>query len=347
MNTKNNRIEWIDAAKGFLIILVVMYHYIQSFCPDLLFFVKLVSAFFMQSFFVLSGYLLNKSTPLKIFISKKIKSLFIPYCIYCLLLLLYNFLTSLLNNDTDSFLNQLKSLLIPTVLSCNNSFFNVLWFFPCLFCAIIFVRIVVQITEKKVIQFFFVTVYALSMYLLVNYYDMHLPMCLDTAGVASFWIYVGYLFKNTKINPLKIKKIGLSFLVIFFVILSVFVLKTNSEERVYDSFRNIGYVNTFITFMYSFTTSILIFNLGKLLQKIKILTSIGKKTDIIYGLHLLFLTVFYKAFSYLNIQTSVIYEIIQVVITTASVILIISIIYTIKNKLIFSLRKLKENQKIV
>lgn len=344
MNTKKNRIEWIDAAKGFLIILVVMYHYVQFFCPDLLFFVKLVSTFFMQAFFVLSGYLLNKSTPLKNFICKKIKSLFIPYCIYCLLLLLYNFLTSLLSNDTDSFFEQLKSLLIPTVLSCNNSFLNVLWFFPCLFCAIIFVKIVVQITEKKVIQFLLVTVYALSMYLLVNYYDIHLPMCLDTAGVASFWIYVGYLFKNTKINPVKINKTGLLFLVILFAVLSVFVLKIHSEERLYDSFRKIGYVNPFVTLIYSFTATILIFNLGKLLQKIKILTSIGKKTDIIYGLHLLFLTVFYKAFSYLNIQTSVLYEIIQVVITTALVILIISIIYDMKNKLIFSLRKFKENQ---
>lgn len=330
MNIKEGRIRWIDASKGILIILVVMYHYIQSFCPDLIAFTKIVSTFFMQAFFVLSGFLINDSTPLKQFVKRKAKTLLIPYCVFCVLLLIYNILVSVLNNDIGGLLERIKETLIPTVFLCRNSFFNLLWFFPCLFSSVIAVKIVLKITKSKTLGFICVIAIAAIMYFVANKTHIILPLCLDTAGVASFWVYSGYLARQINIKTKKANITAVVAATIIFTACCIIFLSVYTSPRSYDSFRNIRYVNVFLTSVISVCATVLVIYAGKALQKITILISVGQKTDIIYGLHFMFISPLYQVFNYLYDNNTVIYQIIQVILSLVIVIVISFIVYHLK-----------------
>lgn len=339
MNIEKGRIQWIDASKGILIILVVMYHYIQSFCPDLTVFTKIVSAFFMQAFFALSGFLINTNLPFGKFVKRKAKSLLIPYCVFCLLLLIYKFMTAVFNNDVTSLLEQLKETLIPTIFIYRNSFFNVLWFFPCLFCSVIIVRIILQKAENKIFGLFITATMAVLMYLLANKTSITLPLCLDTAGVAAFWIYVGYCIKDVNVKTKRNKLSLICVSAIIFLIFSILLVTLYPKTNYYDSFRNIRYTNVIFTLLLSISATVLVICAGKKLQKTSVLISVGQKTDIIYGLHFLFLGVTHSIFKYVYDSESILYQIFQVLIFVILVLIISFIIYSIKIRLLNKFKK--------
>lgn len=78
MNDKKQRIEWIDMAKGYGIILVLVGH------VDMPYITKYIYAFHIPLFFFLSGCVYNTTIEFNAFFIKKIKKLVIPYFCLCL-----------------------------------------------------------------------------------------------------------------------------------------------------------------------------------------------------------------------------------------------------------------------
>ncbi len=124
MNTemKNNRIEWVDIAKGIGIIFVVMGH-----MPSIPENIRLwIFSFHMPLFFYLSGYFVKpKQLALKEFILKKVKHLIIPYIVYSVMFILSDYLILDLGKE---FL--IKSLIGIVTGQGGN---DILWFFFSLF----------------------------------------------------------------------------------------------------------------------------------------------------------------------------------------------------------------------
>lgn len=99
MSSEKVRIEWIDIAKGLMIIGMVLNH-IPIFCRivgvDLLGFQWSVightyGVFTMQAFFLLSGYTTNFDKSPRKFIWSQIKGLAIPYVFFCVCRLLIDY----------------------------------------------------------------------------------------------------------------------------------------------------------------------------------------------------------------------------------------------------------------
>ena len=83
-----NRICWIDATKGLLILLMVMGHIISNagkqeistdYLSKSLFFTSLYTCFFMQAFIILTGYTSNYEKATKPFLTSLIKTILIPW----------------------------------------------------------------------------------------------------------------------------------------------------------------------------------------------------------------------------------------------------------------------------
>lgn len=83
----NNRIEYIDTAKAILILCLLYGHYllnarVQGVCDDTIVcmqrLVKLYAAFFMQSFFIITGFCSSFKTPFGAFLMKNVKTILIP-----------------------------------------------------------------------------------------------------------------------------------------------------------------------------------------------------------------------------------------------------------------------------
>lgn len=83
------RIEWIDVAKGTLILLVVFGHLnATKWFPQLDGTIKWIYTFHMMAFFMLSGMVFNSNKNFKFFLINKCKTLLIPYVIFSVLGLL-------------------------------------------------------------------------------------------------------------------------------------------------------------------------------------------------------------------------------------------------------------------
>lgn len=95
MPEKNKRIHWIDATKGILILLMVLGH-IPNFAGrqgidnqylnKCMFLGSLYSCFFMQAFIILTGYTSNFDKNVKDFVLSLIKTIFIPWIAFSLIL---------------------------------------------------------------------------------------------------------------------------------------------------------------------------------------------------------------------------------------------------------------------
>lgn len=93
MSDNKIRIEWVDVARGILILCVCLGHR-STTIPNWL--SKWIYTFHMPAFFMLSGYLTNfSSLDFKSFLQKKIKQLIVPYCvlgaIYIISFTLFNY----------------------------------------------------------------------------------------------------------------------------------------------------------------------------------------------------------------------------------------------------------------
>jgi fucose 4-O-acetylase-like acetyltransferase len=68
-----SRIDWIDRAKGYGIVLILLGHIPTPYITEYAY------IFHVPLFFFISGYLFNNKSPFKTFLLKKVKGLLIPY----------------------------------------------------------------------------------------------------------------------------------------------------------------------------------------------------------------------------------------------------------------------------
>lgn len=131
---ESKRIRWIDCAKGLLIILVIYGHTHRAVLDDLELWARLaVYSFHMSAFFILAGITFNANKDFRTFIIGKAKRILLPYLTFCLLYLLYKYLTSIICGKPHfELLYGLSSILYPVSGSTHTSVYG-LWFFPCLF----------------------------------------------------------------------------------------------------------------------------------------------------------------------------------------------------------------------
>jgi len=100
---ESKRLEFVDALKGFAILLMIWGHVIQEFDSRLNvpnFFYGFIYSFHMPLFFLISGFFFRSSLRLKFteFLYKKGMQLIYPWFLWCILLGIYQFVTHRLDN---------------------------------------------------------------------------------------------------------------------------------------------------------------------------------------------------------------------------------------------------------
>lgn len=196
METKTEKISWIDSAKGFAMIFIMLSH--TSFPYSRIFFV-----FHVQMFFFLSGYLFNteKYNDVRIMLRSRIPRLMIPYfSLSTLNCLIYTFVLYLKNRNAWESIEQGGLHIIgalTAVRQCNwNTHMGTFWFIPCLlFTEILYCTI--HILLKKVwMQVCAVCgVSTLGFYYTVTFAHP-LPWSVDAACIALlFFAYGNYVHK--------------------------------------------------------------------------------------------------------------------------------------------------------
>ena len=128
------RIQWVDIAKGFFILFIVIGHVFSDGVLR-----RYVFSFHVPAFFFMSGYCFNACKNKKDFVIGKIRTIVVPYIAFSLIsILLFVLVASILPKLNEimqcGILANIKCMLYgsskPAIMKYNQP----LWFLPCLFC---------------------------------------------------------------------------------------------------------------------------------------------------------------------------------------------------------------------
>lgn len=289
------RHEWIDAIKGYGIILVVAGHTKFFFAfPTMLLY---LTAGYMAMFFIASGYT-TKKEPLREAIIKKAYRLLIPYTFYGISIALFNPLLRHLQNsyvdNNGQWLGLLYSRFSVYPLGTDDNYFllsdflSPLWFLTAMFVAFtgFYIYAKLRTTTKKAIciGLFFIATIAMSQFKIL------LPWSIDTALLCAIFIITGYELQRVFIK----KDVVYNGKVIaaLFALFATYLLITktnglpNLSVRIYG---NHPYISIFLYYILSVLATILISYIFIAIRNtfmVKILSFVGKHSLRIMCIHM-------------------------------------------------------------
>lgn len=178
----NSRIEYIDAAKGLCILLVVAMHLgIPEIVPG-------AYNMMVPCFFFLSGYFYSTKDGLKQLLKKRTKTLLIPFMFWYILSYVIFYLGKLIYPDIS---NMTEATGILDCFTQKGYFNGPLWFLPCLFFINLISYPIIRfhwcLTAKVVVTFL-----VGSLGFLLYIYKIPLPLAIDTAFTATPFFILGY-----------------------------------------------------------------------------------------------------------------------------------------------------------
>lgn len=272
----SKRIEWIDVAKGVLIILVVLGHSEISGITA-----NVINSFHMAAFFFLAGVTIKFNENINIFMTKRLKGLIVPYIILSVIFLGYQFMKyRVLGGYKFDLESGLLSIFIPVSGRISTTVYG-LWFLPCLFLANIVVYGLGRLYKSK--KMLTVLVYIIGSVGCIIFYEITgIASILSILPFAVLWLLCGVKAKG-KLD--KIKLYSTQIIIVMGILLIIFVGMNYriSHVRFDLSSMTMGVWPLYILSGLAGTFFIICISIK--LEKIKILVKIGKDSLLYYGLH--------------------------------------------------------------
>ena len=257
-----------------------------SFCKMGFGFDKWIHAFHMPMFFFISGFLYkNNSLGIKKFFVKKFRSLIVPYISFGLI----HFIVSVFMYGYD--VNYLKHLLF--INTDGLPIAGALWFLTALFFVDIIYYLIDRFVKKDYYQFI-VVILVFACALLFKAKIGVLPFALGSSSAGLVLFFIGNKLKD------KITNINWFFLLIL-TFSNVFLVFTNG----YVNMRTEVYSNTFLFYLNSVCSSIVLINYAIILEKIlknncisKFFQNIGRNSIVFVCLNQLVILLINRFFAF-------------------------------------------------
>lgn len=248
----SQRLEYIDIAKGFGIILVVLSH---TEHPELMYY---TSAFFVPIFFFCSGYTSNKKDiSLVTYFQKQATKLLKPYLFFSALLLLYfhDFSLRAIGGIIYS-----RYCLYPFNSGTDICHFMIIgnypmWFLTCMVIAfLLYDLLIYNLKNCHYLIFLYLTIS-----IFMNYLPILLPWSIDTAPLMAVIMFCGKLYRQYLSDFFSRKK------PLIFVLIIIYLVLLPCCDQINVSVREYGL--SVITYLLSaLAGSIILINLSKSLQ---------------------------------------------------------------------------------
>lgn len=245
------RLHWIDALKGFGIILVIAIHSsIYCIFPTIS---TLLTAGYMAMFFILSGYTAKKES-ITSGIAKKAKRLLIPYIFYGTIITSFFAIFDLAigHFNTREWIGLLYSRYslyplgtTPNVVLLSLRSTSPLWFLTAMFLSFVWFYLYANI-KKAAGKVLCVILYIIAT-MILYYSPILLPWSFDTSFLCALFIITGYEFKEYAIK--EYKKNLLYFLTLL-VMLAVYIALVTFNNNANLSIRIYGELGTLSIILY-------------------------------------------------------------------------------------------------
>lgn len=316
-----NRINWIDWAKVFTMIFVILGH--AQYKDSEVEIRNFIYSFHMPLFIFLSGYLFKKESTLAESIKKDIKGLILPYILLSLISFSIFYLPDYLLGKAHflHFHNTIYHFFVGGVSSPSGA----LWFLLCLF----FIKAYAYITlnQKKYIQILICIVLPILCNFLIKGLHIDLIWGIDSAMIGLPFFILGFYCKKNK-NLLKIpnKRTLLSVFIISTIIL---ILINKIQGRVDISGCGMGKY-PILYFVASIIGCMMVFSFSQLFNDLsnKLLKTLSTGTLLILAFHPQIFNYIirfdFKIFSFfeINILTNTVNSIITLIIFYYPIILV-------------------------
>lgn len=194
---QNDRVRWIDIAKGIGIIFVIYAHVLGSHDYR-----HLIYAFHMPFFFFLSGavYKSDKYINVLNFLKKNIKSILIPYLIFAFVsFILWLTRFNSFNNIHPQIIKQFLSIFYGNSNLGLLAFNNILWFLPALFVTKFLFGFFYNLLKTKFNAVIFLIIISILGYSISIFLPrLKLPLSTESALTGIVFYGLGYLWFNSK-----------------------------------------------------------------------------------------------------------------------------------------------------
>lgn len=271
----NTRLYYLDIAKGILILLLLVSHFgivvkesvvdVQgSYFAGIYFFHPLFTTFFMQSFFLISGYCSNFSQNARLFFYKQLKEIVVPYMFFGIINVLFQYI----HNPEYHF--RIVSF----------------WFLNALLFSKVFCWMVYRLNVTA--KWYYVISIGLFLFgIILNNYDIGENILSIRQGLTScLFVVAGMsLRKNSNIYNYLIKYSWCLYIIIFAIIYAL-----NQEFRIpiIDGlFRKFPLYKVPLVIIISVTGSFTVFQISRLIGRFSIVEYFGRNSLIIYCLHVI------------------------------------------------------------
>ncbi len=332
-----SRIGWIDIAKCFCIISVILGHLGVN---ELGF----VYSFHLTTFFILSGYTLRKTPVNKEYLKNKFVRLMSPYFITCFAVMLMDLITLIVvknNYSITSFTETIYNYILKTFFASGgqNLLGNIdlgkgigaIWFLPAMFFALVSTQIILNSFSSRLYQY--AAGICLSVISAISAQIIWLPFSVQAGLFAIPFILFGTTLKEYDI---------LSKLKLWQYCVFAFIFLLGCIMNVAQGFYMVNcYMQDWLfTPICAICSSLLIIGLSKLINKCAPLEFVGKNSLLILCVHLFEMNTLYPYYIFflnlLGLQyvsyIHLILEVISITIISSAILYIKSIYFNYKSK---------------
>lgn len=298
VKNNNARLSWIDIARSFGILAVVLCHtgfpYLQTY---------LVGPFEVTVFFFISGFLSYKTEQpaLKTFITKKVKTILVPYIFFSTIWIVYDIVFKLVENDF-TFTNFLR-IVLSYVIQIR---MKPIWFLTCLFfselCVYVYYKYIHSRYSLKIKTTLVLFTFVIGA-IYYKYVKIALPFNIDLCLVSVPIMIIGGYIKKTKIMDKLVEfsrfqnfLVGI-LLMIVALCLNFINVKFGGMEEGADLFTS-SFGLYFVFMLSALLSSVSLFIISYSIGSCRILEYIGKNSLTIFAIHSIPIGIFRRIFNY-------------------------------------------------
>lgn len=295
--TNNERIQYLDIAKGISLLLVMISHS----CGFPFGTGKYFTAFYIQIFFILSGLTYKSGKSISENIVKRFKGIIIPYFIYSAVILVIYFVLSnakSVKELIDIVIGVLYSryCLYPIDYEGENRYFlqignSPMWFLTAIFISSCIFYIAMECIKDRKRHLCICSIVFLALTMSMDYLPILLPWSMDTAFFGAFFMLIGYYCKTVYLKE-KSWKVLVS-VVAMYLICCYFNTGINLSIRQYGDY---GIINVIAVSIVGMSGSFLCICFSRMIDFIPVIRDIfayiGKNTIMLLALHVTIFTIF-------------------------------------------------------
>lgn len=289
MAKENKRLPYIDIAKAFAIIFIVIGHAIgySKHCSPVFHYLY---SFHVFLFFFLSGYTFSTNKKFTEFIKTKFTRIMVPYYFWALAFLVPYIIfgssvgDSLATNTQFNFKNTIMNIFYASGNGLQQN--RPLWFLPALFTTVCIYYLLIKLTDKhKSHSIILLGIMIIISFICDKFLNILLPMSINHFLIIGPVFYIGYLFNKFNLKEYIFKH---SYYIVILAILGTICASLNTLI----SYRTLDFGHLGLAFLSGITLSISSVYIAFKINNNKLFEYIGKNTMGILIFHKLLIVLF-------------------------------------------------------